>query len=249
MLAGTDYGEQIISSHSLATFGINLFAKECGKFEKAITYTINKVHEFQFLVEAEIELAALTINKNVLKMSYLDDLTEMFLKDSLMLKNDGNATTEFSISQQYDHFIIEPAKGIVEPGATIDVCLTYKCAVQTLINAGDSLPMSSNNKSQKLNANNNSNNLSISSTVNATQSNQGSSNSSMNQNFIDERISVDIKNGINMSIRVTFNPNITEPRCVVKESKINFGVTIVSKPKTKSFLLRNVSRTMTLFEI
>jgi hypothetical protein len=183
-------------------------------------------------------------------MSYLDDLTEMFLKDSFMLKNDGNATTEFSISQQYDHFMIEPAKGIVEPGATIDVFLTYKCAVQTLINAGDSLPMSANNKSQKMNPNSNSNNLSISSTVNGTQSNQGMiSNSSMNQNFMDERISVDIKNGINMSMRVTFNPNITEPRCVVKESKINFGVTIVSKPKTKSFLLRNVSRTMTLFEI
>jgi hypothetical protein len=29
------------------------------------------------------------------------------------------------------------------------------------------------------------------------------------QNFTDERISVDIKNGINMSIRATFNPNIT----------------------------------------
>jgi hypothetical protein len=76
-----------------------------------------------------------------------------------------------------------------------------------------------------------------------------SSNPLVSQNFVDERISVDIKNGINMSIRVTFNPNITDPKCIVKESKINFGVSIVSKPKTKSFLLRNLSRTMTLFEI
>ncbi len=54
MLAGTDYSEQIVSSHRVANFRICLFAKECGKFEKAITYIINKVHEFQFLVEAEI---------------------------------------------------------------------------------------------------------------------------------------------------------------------------------------------------
>jgi hypothetical protein len=39
-------------------------------------------------------------------MSYLDDLSEMYLKDSFVLKNDGNATTEFSISQSNDHFII-----------------------------------------------------------------------------------------------------------------------------------------------
>lgn len=50
MLVGTDYGEQIIPSHGVANFRICLFAKECGKFEKAITYVINKVHEFQFLV-------------------------------------------------------------------------------------------------------------------------------------------------------------------------------------------------------
>ena len=46
-------------------------------------------------------------------MSYLDDLSEMFLKDNFVLRNDGNATTEFSISQQSDHFIIEPSKGVV----------------------------------------------------------------------------------------------------------------------------------------
>ena len=39
-------------------------------------------------------------------MSYLDDTTEMFLKDNFTLKNDGNANTEFSISQTSDHFTI-----------------------------------------------------------------------------------------------------------------------------------------------
>ena len=60
----------------------------------------------------------------------------MYLKDSFVLKNDGNATTEFSISQLNDHFVIEPSKGIVEPGGSLDILLTYKCAVQSVINAG-----------------------------------------------------------------------------------------------------------------
>ena len=31
MLTGTDYGEQIVSSHGVANFKLCLFAKECGK--------------------------------------------------------------------------------------------------------------------------------------------------------------------------------------------------------------------------
>jgi len=50
-------------------------------------------------------------------------------------------------------------------------------------------------------------------------------------------------------MRITFNPSLSEPRCIVKESKINFGVAIVSKAKTKSFLIRNISRVASLFEI
>ena len=119
-------------------------------------------------------------------MSYLDDTTEMFLKDNFTLKNDGNANTEFSISQTSDHFTIKPSKGIVEPGSSLEVCLTYNnCALQTVLMAGDygtAKPTPG-----------------IKNTVSPLQS----------QNFTDERISVDIKNGINMSIRATFNPNIT----------------------------------------
>lgn len=33
------------------------------------------------------------MNKNLLKMNYLDDVSEMSMKDSFLLFNEGNATT------------------------------------------------------------------------------------------------------------------------------------------------------------
>lgn len=45
------------------------------------------MHCFQLLVEAEVELVSLTISKTSLRMGYLDDVTEILLKDSFILKN------------------------------------------------------------------------------------------------------------------------------------------------------------------
>ena len=62
-------------------------AQSCGKFECTLSYTINGAHCFQLLVEAEVELVSLSISKTSLKMGYLDDVTEILLKDSFVLKN------------------------------------------------------------------------------------------------------------------------------------------------------------------
>lgn len=42
---------------------------------------------FQLLIEADVELVSLNISKNSLKMAYLDDINEILLKDSFVLKN------------------------------------------------------------------------------------------------------------------------------------------------------------------
>jgi hypothetical protein len=39
-------------------------------------------------------------------MSYIDELSEMQLKDSFILKNEGNAVAEFSIKKVSDNFLI-----------------------------------------------------------------------------------------------------------------------------------------------
>jgi hypothetical protein len=45
------------------------------------------MHTFQLLLEADVELVSLSISKNSLKMIYLDDVNELLLKDSFILKN------------------------------------------------------------------------------------------------------------------------------------------------------------------
>lgn len=64
---------------------------------------------------------------------------------------------------------------------------------------------------------------------------------------IDERLIVKVKHGLDMYIRV--QSSIAEPKCFVKENKINFGCCIVPKGKSKSFILRNLSRSICLYEI
>jgi hypothetical protein len=65
---------QIISQNGAARFRIIFNALYCGKFESTLSYTINGVHTFHLLVEADVELVSLNISKNSLKMAYLDDI-------------------------------------------------------------------------------------------------------------------------------------------------------------------------------
>lgn len=43
--------------------------------------------------------------------------------------------------------------------------------------------------------------------------------------------------------------NMPEPKCYIKESKINFGCCMVPKSKSKSFVLKNLGRYVCLYEI
>jgi hypothetical protein len=87
MLQNTDYQPQVIVSGGQGKFKIAFSALQCGKFEALIPYSINQIHTFQLLVEADIELVALTINKPCLKMGYLDDMVDILMRDSFTLKN------------------------------------------------------------------------------------------------------------------------------------------------------------------
>lgn len=80
-------------------FKIVLFPKSCGEFESLIDYTINSVHHFRFLVQAEIELVTLNLSKFNLKLNYQDDAKDMLLSDFFDLTNEGNTDAHFSIEQ------------------------------------------------------------------------------------------------------------------------------------------------------
>ena len=68
-------------------------------------------------------------------------------------------------------------------------------------------------------------------------------------NLGDDRILIKIADGNDISLKIVANPALSDPKCIVKESKIIFGCTIVSKPKSKTFQLKNLSRSICLFEI
>lgn len=77
----------MIGQNGAARLRVAFNAQSCGKFECTLSYTINGAHSFQLLVEAEVELVVLNISKTSLRMGYLDDITEILLKDSFILKN------------------------------------------------------------------------------------------------------------------------------------------------------------------
>jgi hypothetical protein len=74
-LGETDFEPQVIGQNGAARLKVVFSAQSCGKFESTLSYTINGVHCFQLLVEAEVELVSLSISKTSLRMAYLDDVT------------------------------------------------------------------------------------------------------------------------------------------------------------------------------
>lgn len=50
-------------------------------------------------------------------------------------------------------------------------------------------------------------------------------------------------------MKATAQQGLADPRCQVREPKINFGCTIVSKEKTRSFQLKNLGRSVLIFQI
>lgn len=78
-------------------------------------YTLNKIHAFQLLITAEVELVTLTPSKTSLKMSYAEE-NDLLLSDCFHLKNEGNTAAFFSISQANERFKISPFEGEVPAG-------------------------------------------------------------------------------------------------------------------------------------
>lgn len=85
--------------------------------------------------------------------------------------------------------------------------------------------------------------------IQAGEAYQGKASSKAATSLGDDRILIKIIDGNDISLKVTTVPGLSDPRCIVKEVKLLFGCTIVSKPKTKTFQLKNLSRTLCLFEI
>lgn len=118
-------------------------------------------------------------------MGYQDDLTDILLRDSFQLRNDGNIPAYFSISQQADKFLIAPCEATINSGATLTVTVTENNTHYPVIQAGDS--------------------------CSARPAPPKSANI-----LFDERILIKVKDGNDISLRVTSQPGLSEPRCVVR---------------------------------
>ena len=49
---------------------------------------------------------SLAISKTSLRMAYLDDVSEILLKDNFMLRNEGNTAATFSVVQANSRYIV-----------------------------------------------------------------------------------------------------------------------------------------------
>jgi hypothetical protein len=68
-------------------------------------------------------------------------------------------------------------------------------------------------------------------------------------NQFEERILIKINDGNDISLKAIIQPGLADPRCLIRESKLSFGCTIVSKEKAKTFQIKNMSRTLSFFQI
>jgi len=57
---------------------------------RTITYTINKKHDFNLLVSAEVEAAVLELSKSSLNFAFEDDLLDESTSQTIMITNKSN---------------------------------------------------------------------------------------------------------------------------------------------------------------
>eukprot|EP00736_Rhodelphis_marinus_P012698 Rmarinus@m.1878 len=109
---------QTIPPGTTAGFDITFFTKTPVKnFSKSLTFTVNGVHQYKFLVTGEAVPAQLKLDRQKILFRFADDSLDSSVTEKLVLSNPGNHPAKFKWeTPENTLFACHPNRGIVDPG-------------------------------------------------------------------------------------------------------------------------------------
>jgi len=120
-LARSQPVSQVIPSAQPAGFDVTVCSTVPQSFQRQVVYTINGVHAYKFLVKAEFTMVTLNLSRKEIHFRLNEDNLDRIAKETVILKNPGNAPARFMWQGANQNFMISPTEGIVNAGQSI-VC-------------------------------------------------------------------------------------------------------------------------------
>merc|ERR1719399_485822 len=118
---------QLIPSAQVAGFDITLCSATPQSFSRQVSYTLNGHHSFKFLCKAEITPVQLQLSRTDLTFRFGDDNLERTISESIVVANNGNGPARFQwISSVPSHFGLSTTEGVVRPGQSMTLEVTFK---------------------------------------------------------------------------------------------------------------------------
>jgi hypothetical protein len=87
---------QVVEPGHEAGFDIVFCSTKAQNFKGVVTYFINDVHAFKFLVSAQADPVHLELSKSVMKFNFSEESTDMSVSENLVVTNNGNDKAIFS---------------------------------------------------------------------------------------------------------------------------------------------------------
>jgi beta-galactosidase beta subunit len=117
---------QVVNPGQEAGFDLVFCSQKAQAFKGVITYFINDVHPFKFLVSAQADPVNLELSKRTLNFEFHEDSTEMSVSKNLVITNNGNdkAIFNWQISDS-NVYVPFPMNDIVEPGKSTTCKVTF----------------------------------------------------------------------------------------------------------------------------
>ena len=124
-LKGTDLKPQVIPSSQNTAFEVSFSSKTFPlQFKGTVKYVINHKHSFFFEVCAQVDPVKLELATKSLKFSFNENNKEMFTREKLRIKNEGNAPGKFKWTD-FKNFEPDPKEGKVLPKDYFDCWIYY----------------------------------------------------------------------------------------------------------------------------
>eukprot|EP00929_Paragymnodinium_shiwhaense_P088700 TRINITY_DN49010_c0_g1_i1.p1 TRINITY_DN49010_c0_g1~~TRINITY_DN49010_c0_g1_i1.p1 ORF type:complete len:2929 (-),score=783.00 TRINITY_DN49010_c0_g1_i1:108-8894(-) len=116
---------QVIPSAQAAGFDITMCSAIPQTFQRQIVYTINGMHAFKLSVKAEITPVMISMSRSEINFRFPDENLDRTITESLVLRNPGNAPARFSWQGMNASFSVAPTNGIIRPGASCSIEVTF----------------------------------------------------------------------------------------------------------------------------
>ena len=117
---------QVIPPGQDAGFDIVFCSQKVQKFKGVVTYFINEVHSFRFLVTAQADPVVLELQKNQLKFTFPEESMEMSVSETFVVTNNGNDRARFKWQTSGSGvFVPNPVEDAVEAGQSKMVRVTF----------------------------------------------------------------------------------------------------------------------------